>query len=150
MISGRFHLKPLPLGAVALIVLAAVLPADGGPSDAEGTVVRFVDGNERVFAVGQPAQFESHRGAVAYLSRIAEALKKERPTWSGGWKLSVFTDSKLAVYKDDAPPAALMDGSWALSYIAEYTARDGKLVIFPTDPKRMKTRVIRLGSPPKK
>ena len=149
LISGSACGAWLPLAA-ALLSASSAGAANADSSGSRPQIVRFDDRNERVFATGQPAQFQSQQRSVAYLTSINDTIKTERPKWSRDWTVSVFEDAKLAGHKDDMPPSALKDGSWVRSYIAEYTARDGKLVIFPLDPKRMKTRVVRLDTPSKK
>ncbi len=53
-------------------------------------------------------------------------------TWSKKWSLSVFSDKKLAGYKDDPQVIRFhKDEEWTKGYLAEYDSVSGRLILNP-------------------
>ena len=114
----------------------ATAPAPGAPCTSSDLsplrTVRVDDGQRRFFAVGAPGVTDGQIGqAVARLEECTAGT-----AWAGRWRLSVFTDAAMAVYKDDPSVApAMADGRWAKAYVAEYDAARRKLTRRPAGPQ---------------
>jgi hypothetical protein len=112
--------------------VATVAPAPGAPCEGRDLtplrIVREDDGQRRFFTVAAPGVTDGQIGqAVAVLEACTDGT-----AWAGGWRLSVFTDAAMAVYKDDPSVApAMADGRWANAYVAEYDAARKRLIRNP-------------------
>jgi hypothetical protein len=112
--------------------VATAAPAPGAPCGGSDLTplrtVRVDDGQRRFFAVGAPGVTDGQIGqAVARLEECTAGT-----AWAGRWRLSVFIDAAMAVYKDDPSVApAMADGRWAKAYVAEYDAARKQLTRNP-------------------
>jgi len=91
-------------------------------------VVRVDDSQRRFFAVAMAGVSDGQIGqAVAVLEACTAGT-----AWAGRWRLSVFSDEAMAVYKDAPSVApAMADGRWALAYVAEYDAASKQMTRSP-------------------
>src|SRR5262249_798023 len=108
-------------------------------------IIRFDDRSNRVFAIAQAQEIDNVRGARAVLKPIQEAITKCRTSWDEKWSVSFFTDRKYAVYKDEPQVREyLADGTWNRAYVAEYDHTSQRLTLYPLDPKKAKSRTVKL------
>jgi hypothetical protein len=112
-----------------------VAPAPGAPCAGRDLsplrIVRVDDGQRRFFIVAPSGVTD---GQIGQAAAVLEACT-DGTAWADGWRLSVFTDAAMAVYKDDPSVApAMADGRWAKAYVAEYDAARKQLTRRPVGP----------------
>ena len=78
---------------------------------------------------------------IHQLTETIKDLKKNKLADFGNKKLGIsfFTDKRFADYK---PEDNETYSHWAKSYISEYTNNDKKLVIYPTNPDKLKHIIV--------
>src|SRR5215510_136767 len=124
--------------ATALLAGSSITQASGEcepPRTLE--VVRIDERSKRLFVRMDPMLIDNLSAVSARVREGGAYVRVCKKDWGGDWVISLFSDPRLAGYKDD--PALLtfvMDGSWGDSYLGEYDNEKHLLTIHPLDPAR--------------
>ena len=106
-------------------------------------VIRIDDANKRIFVLIADAKMQKILEMRELIHTLDSYVRHCQTRWTSNWSASFFQSRETAGYKHDPNIAPyLSDGSWAKSYIGEYSARTGILVHYPMQPdKRYETTV---------
>jgi hypothetical protein len=101
-------------------------------------IVRLDDRSQRVFIEGRSDQIDTSAKARKILFAVQDSLRDCRPTWKD-WSVSFFAERKFAGYKTEPElETSVQDGSWSRAYVGEYDRKKQRLVLNPSDPKKLK------------
>lgn len=130
----------LSIIAVTLFTVACASNADNAIECSEkaigkNSLVRVDKTQQRFFIQQSPATSETLNPLI---NKIQTCLNSHE--WKNKWSLSVFSDKKLAGYKDEPNIIPFHKNSeWSKGYLAEYDANSKTLTLNPlTNPKEIK------------